>query len=287
MKANIQNKHLHMNQLKKYPILGATAGVLFCATAAQAVVQAANFTFQNQDMILGMRESGNLNEMVINLGQASKYNTRSGERFQVGGYSFANSPYTQTQIEGVFGGLAGVEFSIGGGQNTFSSNPAWKTLWVAKGSEGPVVNQGSTANGSTLARMQSVGTGAQTYSANNNLTYESATAVAIPQSANVYSKYAGSDSNGGGSDINWQNTFQFNAEVSIPSAFDQNVYAYLYTIKPNTTAYDATQYLGIFEFQPDGDLYFTPVPEPSTYGMITGLGLVVLSMGRYFRRSTV
>ena len=54
-----------------------------------------------------------------------------------------------------------------------------------------------------------------------------------------------------------------------------------YAVPPNDLALPAgVQHLGYFELQADGDLWFVPVPEPSTYGLAAGAGLLFMALRR-------
>ncbi|MBI3870614.1 MAG: PEP-CTERM sorting domain-containing protein [Verrucomicrobia bacterium] len=61
----------------------------------------------------------------------------------------------------------------------------------------------------------------------------------------------------------------------------------LFAVPPNDLTVPASvQHLGYFELQADGDLWFVPVPEPSTYGLAAGAGLLFMALRRQLTQKT-
>src|SRR5712671_5212038 len=89
--------------------------------------QAAPFTYNPQDLLLGFRSGSGQNDFVVDIGAASLYyNASPGGTFTVGGF-------TGSQLSSAFGGFGGLSFSVFGDvRTTGNSAHPQNTLWVTR-----------------------------------------------------------------------------------------------------------------------------------------------------------
>jgi len=242
-------------------LFGGAAGLALLAPAASAQV----FQYNPQDLLFGVRSTGP-NDFVVDLGPASFFTTAGAGTYNVG-----NSKYTSSQLSSAFSSLDNLSMSLFGDVRTSGGSLPLNTLWVtsARGVNSPSINTQTTpwasrsqSNlGTTDAKVDSIASTAVNNSPNNGI--NSPTAVVFPNStAFSYTANIGSGGNFGGS-------FQGNVEGATGTGFASGavpVRLDLYQMQPNT----ASQFVGFFDFNPNGTLTFTVVPEPSAWAVIGG-----------------
>jgi hypothetical protein len=267
---NLKKTRLEIVIMKKHlTALLAMAGIAFVAQDVSAQT-----TYTGRDLILGLRTTGGANDLEVNVGQASLYYGASS--------SFLVPGVTAADINATFGNFNNVLWSVGGAVRTGDGGDTAipvSTLWVTRArtdvnsQSTPWIRQSSGALAPSATKIASVGAnyGGQTPTAN------SPTAAVIPDgSAQSYHTFVGTGNYGG--------SFQGNVENLTPASFSSgSSVSDLYEIRPGS---GASTYLGYFSFAGGTDqLTFVPVPEASTYGLIAGAGLLILSLRHQFRRN--
>ena len=233
----------------------------------------AQTTYAPRDLILGFRQVGGVNDLEVNIGQASLY------------YGAAN-PFTVPGVNGAditatFGNFNNVLWSVGGTVRTGDGGDpslAVSCLFVtrprsdASVQSDPWLRQSSGALAGTSTKIVSI---ANNF-ANQTPTLNSAFATLIPDaSAQSYHTFVGSGNYGG--------TFRGNVENLTPASFlTGNSVSDLYEILPGS---GSSTYLGSFSFDPSGALTFSPVPEPSTWALLSSAGLLAFSLRVRSRRN--
>jgi hypothetical protein len=243
--------------------------VLFSAALATAGSAEAGFQYTGQDLVLGFRQSGGISELVVNLGQASKFYTlTSGSKVTI-------TNYDVSALSAVFPSLDALSWSVSGDvRTTDDTNHPLETLWVTRPRDDlatqtlPWARQSQYAQGAVAAKISGIGVGAMTYG--NNVptdTNNTSTLVTIPSgNPYAYSSYMGVAGN-------FAQSFQGDAEQTTPSGFAGGgtpLRADLYELKPGT---GDGAYLGYFEFGTDGVMTYTAgastpvIPRPTITGV--------------------
>jgi hypothetical protein len=264
----------------RFPAAATVAGLALSSLAAFGQA----FPYHDTDLMLGFRQAGGANTVLVDLGPASQfYNATRSSTFSVG-----NSASLYVAAGRAFGGvspLSGLQYSISGTLRSSANATAQlptQTLWISRAApdlatqSDPWVQQSSFGLGNTAAKVQTMGNLAVSYSSVNAASVDANTVIIPAADGDSYSRWAGSGTAGNGSTGNFNNTFQGNAEGTTPAVFTGNdsVRLDLYQITPGSG--DAKN-LGYFSLAGSGKLSFTAtsVPEPGTWALL-GLGSVVL-----------
>jgi hypothetical protein len=230
------------------------------AAAAVSALSAFGFTATDGDLMIGMRQNGGLNELVINLGSARTFmaNVQSHP-----GTNFAITSYSSDTMNAAFSDLSGVNWSVFASEY-FTTNTLWDTRartdlgtqsipWLGKTQNG----QGGAASG-----IYGVASRATFYSTTvipadpiNN----TATAVIIPAGHSdgyLYQIGAMGD---------WNSSWlQGNTENLTPPDFVSSQLTNrsdLYYIPPINN--QTSVYLGYFDLYWDGTIRFTAAGGPA------------------------
>lgn len=245
--------------------LGIAAGVV--PTVADS------FRFQSTnvppDVLVGFRQTGGAQELVVDLGPASRFYAA------IPGTNIVFGEFTSAQLAATFSGLDNVGFvACAAMRVTGDADRPIQTIWVTRRraeltiQSTPWNRQSSGALANTATRISSIGSGATTFSTSNPAgDNNTATAVQLPASnPNGLSSYLGTG--------NFKSTFQGNAENLTPTGFTEGgsaIRSDFYELRPGS---GAGTYLGYFEFKPGGQLSFTaagggvtPAPAPTITGI--------------------
>ena len=243
-----------------------TAALLLTVAVSRLV--AAPFTFQATnlppDLLLGFRQNGGAQELVVDLGPVSRfYAAAPGSKLTI-------TEFTAAQFTNAFAGLDNIGFAVFGAVRA-DGDPVrpLQTVWATRKRTGSAVRSDpwnrvssfSLANSAT--RISSIGTGTATFSSANPAGRDNTpTAVVLPASnPNGYSTYLGTG--------NLKNTFQGSLENVTPQDFasgTEGLRSDLYEVRPGS---GESTYLGYFELTPAGAMTFTaaggntPVPPPA------------------------
>ena len=237
-----------------------TAGVALAVQSASAT----NAYNAQGDLLLGLRESG-FTDVVIDLGQASTY-LNATATINLDTLFPVSGTYTSlaSLINANFGGSAsGITWSVGG-----SLKPATQAtaLYVTDPSDnlGPIV-QGAMNNAST--DINNYGLQYRNATSGNTLVANLAAKVAAGSSSYTVNGPAVTGQIG------------FNLEKLVPASGAS--IADFFSFTPGASGVSAP---GYFEIDANGNGFFvvTPVPEPTTYGLIAAGGLLVLCIRRQF-----
>jgi hypothetical protein len=266
----------------------AAAGATLITQAAQA----GTVTYTGEDLMLGFQTvsgsppsvTGN-NNLLIDIGQASLY-YQATSPFFVGTQAGTGSGFTLNDLNTVMGSANSQSWAVAGAVRLGDpSNPgglANNTLFLSK-ARPDAITQSTPYN---ITGSQS-GASGKVASIGNNYTGSSSlsdSASAIQQTAGSltsYSRYMGPGGNltgsfptSGGGDV----------QQVTPGTFSSggDSFADLYSVNGSGT------FLGYFDMHNDGagnlSLEFIPVPEPSTYGLVAGAGLLALCLRNQLRR---
>ena len=266
-------------------LAAAIAGALLAGDSAQA----AAFSYQNANLLVGFRNGG-ASDLVVNLGPITSW------------YAYSSLPpntthnitaYNGTQLTSVFGSLDNISFSAFADVRT-TTNPNFpiQTLWTTvprldiSVQSDPLNRRSQFQQANTAAKIDGVANGGITFSGlpdNDPATnVTSSTALEIPKDWNVNGT---SYTIGIGPAGNFNGTFPANVENTTPSAFASGgipIVSDLYELRPGS---GEGNYLGYFTFGTDGSMTFTTVPEPGSLSLI-GAGFGLLALARHFRRKT-
>jgi hypothetical protein len=290
------------NMNKKQTIMLALTGAALVA-ASQAYAQGLSTDYNDNDLLLNFRNvsTGGGNDVEVDLGNVNTF--LSTVRADVGptgtavlnsGTGFATSSYpTQFTISSLTAAVTSTIKNIGmsaTAENIGASGNAQYTLWLSRAITS---GQGVSAQGSLNAQNNAAGNIALIGDGvSPDYTDGSPTTLA----GSVNGAYIGS------SDPESLQTLAHNtAGASSPLNFIGNISGSSLEVSPTATAsaYEALwetpitgngtpTYEGYFTFQSDGEVDFSEgtlsaVPEPSTYGLLAGLGLLGLAFRRQLR----
>ena len=274
-------------------MLALTGVALAAASQAQA-----QMTYNNEDLLLDFRTpaaTGNVN-VTVDLGQVSLYSGLNGNTIVLD--SGAGASFTSAEVTGAFGSLNGVGFTAAAVDATSGSYTTWVTRTLA----GQPTGTPSTISAQPLNRSTAVTIGNQIANIGNGAAgfYSDTTATSLDASGQIVSVASGSAHSyqTQGTPSGQPATITFRGEStsglsggSLESVTDgaDTVYSALWEVPYKNNGSDT--YLGYFTFNgANGELDFTEattaVPEPSTYSLIAGAGIVAALLRRQFRSLT-
>jgi len=252
------NKPMNIFSSRKGACLAGFLGLV-------AVVQAQTFSYNNGDLLIGVRAAaGGSSDLVVNAGPVSAFtNLTAGTKITI-------TSLSGSLLQSAFGDTNSLSWSAFA---CIDSGVDESTLFMSRSRSD--VNAQSTpwrrytldSQGSVVAKINGVGVGAfnlgllQSAGPNN-----STTAIVEPESANVAPTYSYRSMLG--NLLNWGGTFQGNPEQNTAAGFTnsgQAVRADFYWLPPGGTAssHPAGNYLGYFEFNTNGVLTYTAGPSAS------------------------
>jgi len=255
-----------MNKFTKMAIVAA--GVALVAQGARA-------SFTVNDLYLGFTQGSASSDLIIDLGQGSSMSGSSVINLSgdLGGLSTFNTIFNNS--------ANGVSMAIVGGDNVFNQYGVFATQ-LRTGGAGNASVAGSDLTGQThISGQMSGGAG--------SITPVAALAGGLPAAGGMVTDPNKTYS----SDIDLTtgaNSFVGKTGVSPASTIDSS--GVIMEDLWGATTSTAYSYKGYFTFDYNNDsLTFTPstlaaVPEPATYGLFAGFGLLALSLRRQFRRKT-
>lgn len=243
--------------LPRLLVLAASLSLLPCSPSATEL-----FFYDYSDLLLGIRQVGDPEEVIINLGHASQfYSAPAGQPFRV-------TAFEPDQLAGLFESWDGLRWSVSGGLYYFDDGDLSVpegTIWITRMRTDPNVpsdpwiRQSLESQLSLIWLINNVGIYASAYSSLKQPgDYDSPELVSIPSGLDhfSYSYWIGPEKEADFGE------FQGNVETVTPPNFvelGEPVRADLYELRPDLAApFDSPATpLGIFEFRPDGTLWFT------------------------------
>lgn len=233
---------------------------MLAAAGMALMIDAAHAQYAAGDLVVGFT-SGTGNDVVYDLGQFSSFT--SGETW--------NLFSSLTSAPGGYANLNGLNWGVVGAQST-GLNSALKTVYstVPHGQASIPATVASTSIYNGVAT--SVNTIGQ-FITSGHAGIDAATDAASWNGETIVGGTGTFFNNYGSATIN-------NPNSTTPASFTSgSVVEDLYGAKANNTA---ATLLGTMTFDSTGTLTFnaTAVPEPSTYGVLAGLGLLVLCVRR-------
>ncbi len=284
--------------MKKSIALAAAGISLLAATQAQA-----QFAYTQGDLMLNFREvngaaQGAFN-VTLNLGNAATFASANANQV------LAINQFDSTWLTGAtasgnagFGDLNNVRWSSTASLAAAGLGADNNHIWATKARTSNLSTDGSTAGvagstpwlrrtetqqGGAGQRINSVGVGANAIGAD----FGADATRTDSSSAQSYLGIAGTTGayNVGGATTYFGTT---STEANTGTSFIGSSFLDLYD---SPFGSGNSTYLGYFELQADGDLFFygaqysSVVPEPTTYAMLSGLGLLALALRRNFRKT--
>jgi len=258
---------------------------------------AAPFQYNDGDLILDFSKTG-YSDVVVNIGNIGNlYNAA----FYAGGTAtLSGTDFNITsQLLGTFGSVNGLTFTVFGLQNNAAGSVAAQTVYLSQAQTDPIVPNSPPHDVSSTHQIGLVGlaqsiigvgnsTGILPWSAANpiNAVNNTNTVAIIPTSGaalgNSYtSKGQGQWGSQGVPDPanSTSSTFSTDGGSVISDLFEYDYYA------SGGTSHNSI-YQGYFALGNDGSLTFSAVPEPSTYGLMTAGGALVLLLHNQRRRKS-
>ncbi len=252
-------------QIKAVMLASAAAAM---AVTAQAQLPVTGYTDNHNDILIGFTKAGSTGDLVIDLGTAAQIGVGGSGAVDLNanGNVGQNSADLLSQLTGLFGSLNNVQWGAVGGHFTSGANfSIYSTVAhgvaspFAPGAPGQIMGAINTAGhalgdiGGGLTANQAVVDPTQTFG-------ESWTEIVAPGtlSSSFTSKY-------------------YNPDSSYASVSMEDLYV---------STSSSQSLLGTLTLFNTGNLVFTPVavPEPATYSLLAGMGILVLSFRRQFIR---
>jgi hypothetical protein len=288
---------------KQSVMLALTGAALVAASQAQAQ------TFNNQDLLLDFRNTAAISSpnVTVDEGNVGSFVSAVAALPGSGGYSTAvldtGTGFTATTAAGLQAGFsyASLASAVAGSAIGFSAaaeDNSSETLWLTRIQTSSTygfptkqsVQQGAATQGQTATAIANIGeefaglnldqtqlggsgVNAQSYPSGDNYSYQTQGEGAGTPNIINYNGNQNTAAPAGG-------------VLEIPKPSTGSSYLALEEVPVLTTGADV--YEGFFTFKSDGEIDFTTatvsaVPEPATYGLLAGLGLLAVAMRRQFR----
>jgi PEP-CTERM motif-containing protein len=292
---------------KKRSIILAMSGAAL-VTASQAQAQ---FNYLNGDLLLSFRDYGSyatVPDVTVNLGPISTFSALTGTTVLDNGANNGYTPvFAASELLGVFNATANPTYSGSVGFTAAATTSGNDTSWVTRVQSLPGINNAPTTpsgpvesgNVNTLtAALLNIGNGAVGTSGTSFSSLDASGAIVSVGSAQQLS-YQGS-----ATAPSTPSQLDYNGAESVAgpsggllesvSTSGSTVYSALWEVPVSTSLKSghtaADTYLGYFSFDAADDIIsFTSVnaavavPEPATYGVLAGAGLLVLALRRQLR----
>ena len=251
-------------------IVSSALLALSLAAAAQAQVVSAGLG----DMILGFKKTGATNNLEVDLGNISNF--QSGGTYATGSEVFLSqlSAADLTAQFGTWTALSSVTFGVAG---TNGAGGGF-TIWASDKNLVTALNPGAS-QGTAAAAIATVYTGLNNASVTANSNFA---AAILASGAQSWSTKSGAGNNFGGTFLN---NLASNTTALTGSGGSTFVALDLYQLVNGGAAQTTADRIGQFKLYDDGTFSytFTAIPEPSTYAAILGvvtLGVVALRRRR-------
>jgi hypothetical protein len=280
---------------KNRSIMLAISGVALAA-AFQAQAQ---FNYLDGDLLLNFRDPSNpttVSDVSVNLGPVATFAGLTGTTVLNNGVNNGYTPvFTESELLSAFSGSTSVGFTAA------AANATSKTTWITRTETAPGLQgtaTGTMSSGNALSvdgALNNIGLGA---AGNNGTTFTSldpSGQIVKVGSGQTLSYQGAATASGVPSVITYIGestaTGSMESTATLGSS-GSTVYSALWEVPETTGRTPAPDtYLGYFEFDgANGEVEFvsavSAVPEPSTYGVIAGLGLLALAVRRHFHSLT-
>jgi hypothetical protein len=254
--------------MKPQPVFNFKMKFLFTvATTASCLLpqistRAQTFAYTNCDLVAAFRTAGGANDLVVDLGQASYFESRPARSVT----TLAN--LSTTQLADALPTLNGVSWSVSSALRGNPNYPQYglQTIWIT--SPRPDINtpgnvwsraaQGTL--GGAASQIDAIGVNAASYGNGQPASADNTgSGIVIPSSsAFSYTYQVGAYGNLSG-------TFQGNPENTTPADFDTAGLpsrSVLYRLEPDFYPHGTGTVVGFFDFKPDGTMTFTAGPPP-------------------------
>ena len=261
-----------MRKLIKSLLAGSVAVAVMGLAQAQA-----GFTYTQGDLLIGFRTASGANDLVADIGRVAGYDFRSSSFSYTPGVATALSQFSTLNPNSINGGnTVGLYFSVIGdtaANSLYLTKTRTGTLpgnYWSKGAETAWATGSGDSFGTVGAQIESVGVNTGNYgtdTAVNNVRTESHT-LSGGYTASVTGNLGGT----------WTGSVEQNFGSGKTA-----IYSDLFEINPNDTADGLTTYLGYFTVASSGAVSFTAVPEPGTFGILAGVGVLLMSVRRQLK----
>lgn len=260
------------------PNTAVSAALVAAALAGATAASAQSFTYHDDDLLVGFRQTGAAQSLLVNVGNVSSLLLQS----QLAHHSVVIG--NAGALNSTFGSLGGLRFSAAAA-NRFGPAYPLNTLWISRPSPDaltvalPWNRQGAGTLGTTATRISSLGNGGVTVASIDPTDVLADGIVRIPSgNNNAVGRWVGSTPSGNGPLGNFNNTFQGNAEQVTPPVFASGwVREDLFQIEPGS---GQSTWVASILLSHDGTMRFAAVPEPGTYAAMTGAALAAFALWR-------
>ncbi len=245
------------------------------ASLLGAVEAKAQFAYLDNDLLLNFRQSDGAAtdpNITVNLGSVLTFRNRTGTT-AVTGFSSSDLTTAFTDFSNLSFSVVATEKSAPA-TNPYVNNTYWATVGRSvNGVQNSPFPQRSSglSQGGVAGKIASIGSNADS----SGVDLSSTATKTVDNAGTSYHNFVGSGDFGG--------SISFNVEKNTGSGFNtagQIVQADLFEIIPGS---GDSAYLGYLEFNGAGAMSFvsaTPVPEPTTWGLVTSAGLFAIAFRR-------
>jgi hypothetical protein len=288
---------------KRSIILAMSGAALVVASQAQA-----QFNYVNGDLLLNFRDPNNIGtvpDVSVNLGSISAFSALTGTTVLdvAGATPGYTALFSAAELQSVYNTTANPSYSGSLGFTAAATTSANDTSWVTRSISGPTLTPPTPASGplesgsvNTLtAALLNIGNGAVGTSGTSFSSLDASGAIVSVGSAQQLSYQGSATSPSTPTQVDYNGAESVAAAsggaLESTSATGSLVYSALWetpvstSLKAGKTA--TPTYLGFFTFDDADDIItFTSVnavPEPSTYGVLAGAGLLALALRRQLR----
>jgi hypothetical protein len=240
----------------------ALAAVAFAAvTTAQA-----QYTGNNDELLLGFTTASSTGDLIIDLGTFSSITP--GDLNNSGHTGFANDAALQTELNSLYGSMNSLIFGAVGGHAVNAVNAGIY-------STGPRPTGSQTQNntiGIVIGDVDSMGNAVTT---GNQAIVNPSFATGQSVTENMHNSTSSATI-----ETDWNINVTSRTSATFANGATQFLTENLYH-----SANGASTLVGTLTLGSDGSLVFAAVPEPTTFGLLGGLGVLALALRRQFARN--